>query len=94
MLEGFALLVILLICSIAIWLIVLLGNLPGNIARAAGHPQAEAISYLAWIGLLTLGIGWCIALVWAKMKPVATDAALERRISELESRLRQAGEQS
>lgn len=94
MLEAFALIVIVIIAAVAIWLIVLIGNIPGNIARAAGHPQAEAISYLAWIGLLTLGLGWFVALVWAKMKPAGNDAALEQRVSELENRLRQSGGQA
>jgi hypothetical protein len=94
MLEAFALIVIVTIAAVSIWLIVLIGNIPGNIARAAGHPQAEAISYLAWIGLLTLGLGWFVALVWAKMKPTGNDAALAQRVSELENRVRQTGGQA
>ncbi len=94
MLDIFALIVLLVIIAVGIWLVVLIGNIPGNIAREAEHPQAEAITYLAWIGLLTLGVGWFIALVWAKMKPLSVDVALERRVSELESRLSQAPKQA
>lgn len=90
MLDIFALIVLLVVIAVGIWLVVLIGNIPGNIAREAGHPQAEAISYLAWIGLLTLGVGWFIALVWAKMKPMSAELALESRVSELEARLAQA----
>ena len=89
MLEIFALIVIGVLVSVGIWLIVVIGNVPGNIARAADHPQADAISILAWIGLLTLGLGWFIALVWAKTKPVFPTAVLEQRVADLEARLQQ-----
>ncbi len=87
MLDIFALIVLGVICAAAIWLIVMIGNIPGNIARAADHPQADAISVLAWIGLLTAGIGWFVALVWSKMKPITASAALEQRVAELEKQL-------
>lgn len=94
MLEIFALVVLLVLCAVTIWLLVLVGNIPGKIARAKNHPQAEAISCLAWIGLLTLGIGWFVALVWAKANPVVSSDELERRISALEQKLDQAGGQA
>lgn len=53
MLEIFALIVLGVLVAAAIWLVVLIGNIPGNMARAAEHPQAEAISMLAWLGYLT-----------------------------------------
>jgi len=87
MLEIFALIVLLVLCATAIWLIVMIGNIPGNIARTANHPQAEAISVLAWVGILTVGIGWFIALVWAKAKPIAPAAELERRVLQLEEKI-------
>lgn len=89
MLEVFAMIVLLVLCGAGIWLVVLIGNIPGNMARAADHPQAEAISYLAWFGLLTLGVGWIIALVWAKAGPVTGQSGLEQRVKLLETRLEQ-----
>ena len=91
MLEIFALIVLFVLAAAAIWLVVLIGNIPGNIARAAEHPQAEAISILAWVGLLTLGIGWFVALVWAKAKPLAPGPQLEQRVRQLEEELEQMG---
>ena len=67
-LDIFALLVMLVLAAVAIALVVFLGTLPGKWAREANHPQAEAINVLAWVGLLTGGIGWFAALVWAKYK--------------------------
>ena len=89
MLDVFALIVLAVLCATAIWLVVVIGNIPGNMARAAQHPQAEAISILAWVGLLTLGLGWLIALVWAKTKPMLASVALEQRVAELEAKLTQ-----
>ena len=45
--------------------IVYLGSLPGKIARARNHPQADAINAASWIGLALAGAGWPIAFVWA-----------------------------
>jgi hypothetical protein len=89
MLEIFALIVLFVLVAAAIWLVVLIGNIPGKIARASEHPQAEAISILAWVGLLTLGIGWFVALVWAKAKPIAPGPQLEQRVRQLEQKLEQ-----
>ena len=89
MLDIFALIVLAVLLAAAIWLVVLIGNLPGKMARAADHPQADAIAILAWVGLLTMGIGWFVALVWARVKPVGNDAALAQRVEELEQRIQQ-----
>ena len=60
---GFAILVLLVL--LLIWIYVKLAALPGQKALERGHPQAEAINVLGWIGLL-LGIApWLVALVWA-----------------------------
>jgi hypothetical protein len=92
MLEIFALIVLFVLIAAAIWLVVIIGQIPGNMARKAGHPQAEAINILAWIGLLTLGVGWFIALVWAKAKPIAPGPQMEQRLTELEARVAQMEE--
>src|SRR5210317_539654 len=88
--DIFALIVILVILAAAIWIVVTLGSLPGQIAQEKNHPQAEAINILGWIGILTLGIGWFAAIVWAYAKPPgAVNAELLRRIEELETELAQ-----
>lgn len=53
---------------LAAYVIYRLGGLPGQIARARNHPQADAISICGWMGILTLVL-WPLALVWAYLKP-------------------------
>lgn len=86
--EFFALIVIFVTLAATIWIVVTLGSLPGKIARERNHYQAEAITILGWIGILTLGISWFIAIVWAYTKPLSAEAAeLKQRVDELEKRL-------
>jgi H+/Cl- antiporter ClcA len=86
-LDIFALVVIALLIGVVIWLVVLLGNMPGEVARKRNHPQAEAISALGWIGIITLGMGWFVAIVWAYYKPDTEESDLEKRIEELENKI-------
>ena len=95
-LDIFALVVIALLIGVVIWLVVLLGNMPGDIARKRNHPQSQAISALGWIGIITMGLGWFIAIVWAYYKPETSDAVeqdsendLNQRIDDLENQLKQ-----
>ena len=86
--EIFALVVIVVTIAAAIWIVVTLGSLPGKIARERNHYQAEAINILGWIGILTLGISWFIAIVWAYTKPFGAEAAeLKQRVEALEAKL-------
>ena len=61
MLDIFALLVLLLLAAVGIWLVVLLDNLPGNIAREAGHPQSEAITVVPPEYSIVLNLLTCLA---------------------------------
>ena len=46
-----------------------LGGMPGKMARERGHPQANAINVLGWIGLLLGVMPWLVALTWANVEP-------------------------
>jgi len=65
---AFTILVVLVLLIIGVYMA--LAKIPGQTARERGHPQADAINVLGWIGLL-LGLApWVVALVWAHMKTV------------------------
>lgn len=65
MLDYFALLILLVLFLTAAGGVLLLGYLPGKIARRRSHPQADAVNVCGWMGLLTLGILLPVAFVWA-----------------------------
>jgi len=92
-LDIFALIVMAVLVAVVIWLVVLLGSLPGKIADERGHRQADAIRALGWIGIITLGAGWLVAIVWAYTKPLPSSEShddLANRVAELEKKLAQA----
>ena len=88
-LKIFALIVMFVVAAVLIWLLVLLGSLPGKIARKREHPQADAITALGWIGIITMGVAWLIAIVWAYTKPLTNSgqlSELQERVADLEKR--------
>jgi hypothetical protein len=89
-LDIFALIVIGVLVACVIALVVWLGPLPGDIATERGHRQADAIRVLGWIGVITLGPAWLVALVWAYTNPHPADGSdpeLERRVADLENQI-------
>ncbi len=63
-------------------LIVIILGLPGRIAIARNHPDAEAIYVMAWLGFLAV-VPWIQAFIWA-FKP--TNIIDIRRLPEEEKR--------
>ena len=80
-LTGFAILVLLV--TIAITIFLELAAIPGRKARERGHPQADAINILGWIGRLMGFAPWVGALVWAYTRSgpiVALEASVGRGV--------------
>jgi hypothetical protein len=69
--DIMAFVVFAVLLMVAVIIIVLLGQLPGLIARNRGHPQAAAINVAGWLGLATGGALWLGAMIWAFLKPVS-----------------------
>ena len=87
-LDIFALIVMGVLRAVVIWLVVLLGSMPGKIAKDRGHPQADAVNVLGWIGVITLGLAWPFALVWAYIRSAEPNTeALREQVAALESEL-------
>lgn len=66
--------------------IVFLLGLPGRIAIARNHPDAEAINLMGWVGFLAV-VPWIQAFIWA-FKPA--DVVDIRRFPEEERRATEA----
>ena len=60
-----------------------LAGLPGRIALARNHPEAEAVKLMGWAGLLPTIYPWVQAFIWA-FKP--TDIVDIRRFPREEAR--------
>ena len=87
-LDIFALVVMGVLVAVVILLVVKLGPIPGNIAKRRGHPQADAINALGWVGVVTLGLAWPIALVWAYTRSGEQQTAyLGERVATLEAEM-------
>ena len=74
-LDAFAFLVFAVLIAVATIIIVKLGQLPGQLARKWGHPQAAAINAASWIGIATGGLLWPLAFIWAFLIPTARPAS-------------------
>lgn len=71
MLDIFALIVLIVLglSAVAAWTAI--GMMPGKIAKARNHPQADAINVCGWWGVITLGILCPLAFIWAYTNPSA-----------------------
>lgn len=56
LLDFFALFILIVLLATAVGGALLLGYLPGGIARQRSHPQAAAVSVCGWFGPLTGGL--------------------------------------
>jgi len=68
-LDVFTFIVLAVLLAVAMFCFMKLGELPGKIASRRSHPQADAITICGWLGVLTLGLLWPIAIIWAYTRP-------------------------
>lgn len=104
-LDIFTFAVMFLLLAAAAVLIKILGALPGKIARSRAHPQADAVNVCGWLGIVTLGVAWPVALIWAYARTPGVGIvpqegedtqsveALKQTIAELSQRLTAAEQQ-
>ena len=88
-LDYFTFVVLILLTGAGLVGAVFLASLPGKIAADRGHPQADAIRVAGWLGLLTLGLFFPIALIWAYTRPPGSQeiAALRQEVTRLHDRV-------
>jgi len=78
-LDYFTFVVLILLTVAGLVGAVLLASLPGKVAADRGHPQADAIRVTGWLGLLTMGLFFPIALIWAYTRPSGSEEIVELR---------------
>ena len=102
MLNGVALFFIFFLMIAFAAVIVVVGSLPGKIARRRGHPHPDAVNAASWIGLAT-GVFWPVAFIWAflpvpgprrdvpaeKADPSVDLANIQERLAALETAMEQ-----
>jgi len=69
-----SLLMLLVLFGLALAIVMKVLNFPGVVAREREHPQASAIETAAWLGLVTGGVTWVIACVWAHARPIGGES--------------------
>jgi hypothetical protein len=79
----------------AVGSLIWLAGLPGRIAIARNHPEAEAVQWLGYAGLLPTVVPWVQAFIWAfkpteivdiRRFPAAEARATEREIARLQGK--------
>jgi hypothetical protein len=88
-LDYFTFVVLILLTGAGLVGAVFLASLPGKIAADRGHPQADAIRVTGWLGLLTMGLLFPIALIWAYTNSPGSQeiAALRQEVERLRDRV-------
>ena len=91
--DIFAWVVLLVMIATIVVVFVVLGMLPGKIARQRLHPQAQAIQVASWLALIFGFAAWPFVLVWAYLRPVARPldqpegSDTRRRVVELQAHI-------
>ena len=91
--DIFAWVVLVIMIATVLVVFVVLGVLPGKVARQRQHPQEQAIQVASWLALIFGFAAWPFVLVWAYLRPVARPLdqpegeAARQRIAELEARI-------
>ena len=80
-LDYFALAVLIILAAAAVTIWVILGVMPGRIAKQRNHPHADAISVCGWWGVLTMGLLLPLAYIWAYSNPRWRDECLSDAVS-------------
>jgi hypothetical protein len=78
--ATFAAILVMVLSGLALTVFVL--GLPGRIAIARNHPEADAVNLMGWVGFVAI-VPWIQALIWA-FKP--TDVIDIRNLPEAERR--------
>jgi hypothetical protein len=88
--------------ALFIWVLIVIAGLPGQIAIARKHPDAEAVKVMGYAGFLAM-VPWIQAFIWAfkptdivdiRRFPKAEAKAIEEDIARLKANDRKPAEKS
>jgi hypothetical protein len=65
--------ILFIVVTIGALVFIELAGMPGRDARKRGHQDADAIALLGWLGLPLGGVGWLVAMVWARFRPTRAE---------------------
>ena len=81
-LDIFALIVLFVLFAVGFGLWLMLGLMPGRIAKSRNHSQVEAVNVCGWLGAITMGILSPVAFIWAyyvsSQTHVSSDAVTDK----------------
>ena len=63
--------IIIFVVATLVAFVLWLASVPGKVAHARGHAQADAVTAAGWLSLLTLFSIWPFVLIWAYCRPIA-----------------------
>ena len=67
MLETVALIILILVAIILFYGIIVIHDIPYEIAVHRNHPHQDAIHYAGWVSLFTLHVLWPFLWIWATL---------------------------
>lgn len=93
MLDYIALAILIFVGLTLFYGIIILHDIPYDIAVSRKHPQQDAIHVAGWVSLFTLHVIWPFLWIWAMLyKPErgwGFEIKMEERVAALETRLKQ-----
>ncbi len=94
MLDYIALILLIFVGLTLFYGIIVLHDIPYDIAVSRKHPQQDAIHVAGWVSLFTLHVIWPFLWIWAMLyKPERgwgfRENKIEEKLKELENRLEQ-----
>lgn len=66
-LDYVALAILILVCLILFYGVIVIHDIPYEIAKKRNHPHQDAIHYAGWVSLFTLHVIWPFLWIWATL---------------------------
>lgn len=87
--DLFAIFVLIALIGSAFAGLVWLGSFPGKVAAERKHAQKDAVRIAGWLGIVTLGIVWPLACIWAYWNSEEKGSSEKETLVALQSEIHQ-----